>query len=156
MKHLKNFKLFESINEEDIELSEIEPYLLDFKQLGCDWTTSFSWSREIKFPENKKYISSIELEQYTELNQFKTLEIELRQEGDFLGKMKISLEEFKDGVNLISDYLNSEHGLELNYIFISNDWSYLYYSSLEKLIKSYETYSGTAPIEANRITLNFK
>jgi hypothetical protein len=66
------------------------------------------------------------------------------------------LEEFKDGVNLISDYLNSEHGLELNYIFISNDWSYLYYSSLEKLIKSYETYSGTAPIEANRITLNFK
>lgn len=148
MKYLKNFKLFESINEENIKLSEIEPYLIDFKQLGCDWTTSFSWSREIKFPENKKYISSIELEQYIEDNQFRTLEIELRQEGDFLGKMKISLEEFKDGVNLISDYLNSEHGLELNYIYVSNDWSYLYYSSLEKLIKS--------PIEANRITLNFK
>jgi hypothetical protein len=156
MKYLKNFKLFESINEEDIKLSEIEPYLLDFKQLGCDWTTSFSWSREIKFPENKKYISSIQLEEYCTLNQFRTLEIELRQEGDFLGKMKISLEEFKDGVNLISDYLNSEHVLELNYIYVSNDWSYLYYSSLEKLIKSYETYSGTTPIEANRITLNFK
>jgi hypothetical protein len=156
MKYLKNFKLFESINEENIKLSEIEPYLIDFKQLGCDWTTSFSWSREIKFPENKKYISSIELEQYIEDNQFRTLEIELRQEGDFLGKMKISLEEFKDGVNLISDYLNSEHVLELNYIYVSNDWSYLYYSSLEKLIKSYETYSGTTPIEANRITLNFK
>lgn len=160
MKHLKNFKLFESINEEDIELSELEPYLLDFKQLGCAWTTSISWSREIKFPENKNYISSIELEKYYVRNQFRTLEIELRQEEDYLpqqhyflplGKMKMSLEEFSDGVNLISDYLNSEHGLELNYIYISTDWSYLYFPSVEKLLKSdYEK------IIANRITLNFK
>ena len=151
MKYLKKYKLFESINEEGIKLSDLEPYLLDFKQLGCAWTTSFSWSREIKFPENKKYISSIQLEEYTELNQFKTLEIELRQEGDFLGKMKMSLEEFTDGVNLISDYLNSEHGLELNYIYISNDWSYLYFPSVENILKSdYER------IIANRITLSFK
>ena len=150
MKHLKNFKLFESINEEDIELSELEPYLLDFKQLGCAWTTSISWSREIKFPENKNYISSIELEKYYVSNQFRTLEIELWA-IDYLGKMKMSLEEFSDGVNLISDYLNIEHGLELNYIYISTDWSYLYFPSVEKLLKSdYEK------IIANRITLNFK
>jgi uncharacterized protein YutD len=72
MKYLKKYKLFESINEKDIKLSEIEPYLLDFKQLGCAWTTSFSWSREIKFPENKKYISSIELEKYYVPNQLRT------------------------------------------------------------------------------------
>jgi hypothetical protein len=69
--------------------------------------------------------------------------------------MKISLEEFKDGVNLISDYLNSEHGLELNYIYVSNDWSYLYYPSLENILKS-DYWIKNASIVANRITLSFK
>ena len=151
MKYLRNFKLFESINEEDIKLSELEPYLVEFKQLGCDWTISFSWSKEIKFPENKKYISSIQLEEYCTPNQFKTLDIELRPEGDILGKMKMSLEDFSDAVNLISDYLNSEHGLELNYIYTVDDWSYLYFPSVENILKlDYER------IIANRITISFK
>jgi hypothetical protein len=159
MKYLRNFKLFESINEEDIKLSEIEPYLLDFKQLGCAWTISFSSSREIEFPSSKLYISSINLDSYSKIDinntrrfsTIRTLDIELRPEGDILGKIKMSLEEFSDAVNLISDYLNSDHGLELNYIYISNDWSYLYFPSVENILKS-----DYARIIANRITLNFK
>ncbi len=159
MKYLRNFKLFESINEEDIKLSEIEPYLLDFKQLGCAWTISFSSSREIEFPSSKLYISSINLDSYSKIDinntrrfsTIRTLDIELRPEGDILGKIKMSLEEFSDAVNLISDYLNSDHGLELNYIYISNDWSYLYFPSVENILKS-----DYARIIANRITLSFK
>ncbi len=159
MKHLKNFKLFESINEEDIKLSEIEPYLLDFKQLGCDWTISFSNSTDdIDFPDNKLYIPANNLDKYCKWNKnimqydsIRTLDIELRPEGDFLSKIKMSLEEFSDAVSLISDYLNSDHGLELYYIYISNDWSYLYFPSVENVLKS-----DYAKIIANRITLSFR
>ena len=151
MKHLKNFKLFESINEEDIKLSDLEPYLLDFKQLGCIWSVGFSSTREIEFPKNKLYISSIQIDSYCNKNRIKTLDIELRPEGDILGKMNISLEEFSDAVSLISDYLNSEYDLELEYIYISNDWSYLYFPSVENILKS-----DYARIIANRITLSFK
>jgi hypothetical protein len=151
MKYLKKYKLFESINEEDIKSSDIEPYLIDFKQLGCTWTISFPWSREIKFPKNRKYISSINLKEYCTPNLLRTLDIKLRPEGDILGQIKMSLEEFTDAVNLISDYLSIEHGLELNYIHTSDDWSYLYFSSLENILKlEYER------IIANRIILSFK
>jgi hypothetical protein len=178
MKYIKNFKIFESFNDEDIKISELEPYLIDFKHLGCAFTTSFSWTREIKFPENKKYISSTELGKYYVRNQFRTLNIELRPEDDdmetqqqmtiqdvrfqvsnYLGKMNMSLEEFLDGFNLISDYLNNEHGLELNYIYISNAsritdlfpiWSNLYFPSVENIKSDYKR------IIANRIILTFK
>jgi hypothetical protein len=91
------------------------------------------------------------LEEYCTLNQFRTLDIERRPEGDFLGKMKMSLEDFSDAVNLIFDYLNSEHGLELNYIYTVDDWSYLYFPSVENILKlDYER------IIANRIILSFK
>jgi hypothetical protein len=160
MKYIKNFKIFESFNDEDIKISELEPYLIDFKHLGCAFTTSFSWTREIKFPENKKYISSTELGKYDVRNQFRALDIELRPEDDdSLGKMNMSLEEFLDGFNLISDYLNNEHGLELNYIYISNAsrrtdlfpiWSNLYFPSVENIKSDYKR------IIANRIILKFK
>jgi hypothetical protein len=177
MKYIKNFKIFES-SLNDIKISELEPYLIDFKHLGCAFTTSFSWTREIKFPENKKYISSTELGKYYVRNQFRTLNIELRPEDDdmetqqqmtiqdvrfqvsnYLGKMNMSLEEFLDGFNLISDYLNNEHGLELNYIYISNAsritdlfpiWSNLYFPSVENIKSDYKR------IIANRIILTFK
>jgi hypothetical protein len=159
MKYIKNFKIFES-SLNDIKISELEPYLIDFKHLGCAFTTSFSWTREIKFPENKKYISSTELGEYYVRNQFRTLDIELRPEDDdSLGKMNMSLEEFLDGFNLISDYLNNEHGLELNYIYISNAsrrtdlfpiWSNLYFPSVENIKSDYKR------IIANRIILIFK
>jgi len=179
MKYIKNFKIFES-SLNDIKISELEPYLIDFKHLGCAFTTSFSWTREIKFPENKKYISSTELREYYVRNQFRTLDIELHlaEELDmetqqqmtiqdvrfqvsntYLGKMNMSLEEFLDGFNLISDYLNNEHGLELNYIYISNAsritdlfpiWSNLYFPSVENIKSYYKR------IIANRIILTFK
>jgi len=162
MKYLKKFKLFESINEEDIKLSEIEPYLLDFKQLGCAWTVSFSSTRDIEVPSSKLFISSDWLDFYSKKNVIRTLDIELRPEDNFLGKMRISPEEFTEAFNLISDYLNSDYGLELNYIYISNDWSYLYFPSVENVIEHLDLASlgevkrKEAKIIANRITLSFK
>jgi len=167
MNHLKKFKLFESINEEDIKLSEIEPYLLDFKQLGCTWLVSFSTTRDIEFPSSKLFVSSSELDFYSKKNvraisRIRTLDIELRPDGDFLGKIRISPEEFTEAFNLIYDYLNSDHGLELCYIYISNDWSYLYFPSVENVIEHLDLSSlgvvkrKEAKIVANRITLSFK
>ena len=165
MKYLKKFKLFESINEEDIKLSELEPYLVEFKQIGITWTVSFSQSIDMNFPDGKLFISSGDLP-YSEhdriVEKVRTLDIELRPEDNFLGKMRISPEEFTEAFNLISDYLNSDYGLELNYIYISNDWSYLYFPSVENVIEHLDLASlgevkrKEAKIIANRITLSFK
>ena len=161
MKYIKNFKIFESFNDEDIKISELEPYLVDFTHLGCTWLPRISEEiSEIDFSRAKKetghnFIRSSDIDDYSNFKSFKTLEIELSN-VDIFEKINISKEQFSDAVNLLSDYLNIEFDLELYCIYIVKDFNYLFYPSVESLKYFTHLFCNGPEIKAGKITLIFR
>ena len=161
MKYIKGYKLFEST---EIDFSEVEEYLIDFKHAGFKCKISYvtsliiDWDKANK--EGKNLITSGQMDDYSAGIQNKTLLIDLTS-SDIIS-MEIS--DLENAFYMVYDYLRNEFNLSLNYIYINRHWDYLYYKDIDSVLNNIQSKNrirtgqsqSSHKLEAHRISFGFK
>ena len=140
MKYLKNFRLFEGL-EEEIDLIELEHILIDFEQMGLDYDIKSGSSIVIDWREfndvkygGSKELHSSDIDKFTKSRTNNSLTIEFPT-NDFA--YSYNIEDTAEAYKMLKDYLFDYYSLIPNYIYINYHWNYMYFEDFDK-IKEYK------------------
>jgi hypothetical protein len=138
MKHLKRYKLFENL-ESEIDLQELESYLIDFNQMGLEEldidirscsSMVIDWNL---FNDDKtgrpKCLRSREIERYTKSISNNSLTIGFSTPG--IEEYNIS--ETSEAYEMLKGYLFDNYSLIPNYISFHNPLVFLYFEDFDKI-----------------------
>jgi len=138
MKHLKRYKLFENL-ESEIDLEELESYLIDFNQMGLEGldidirsgsSMVIDWNL---FNDDKtggpKCLRVREIERYTKSISNNSLTIGFSTPG--IEEYNIS--ETSEAYEMLKGYLFDNYSLIPNYISFHNPLVFLYFEDFDKI-----------------------
>jgi hypothetical protein len=144
MKYLKKFRLFEGkltgISCMEIDLAELEQYLIDFKQMGLDYDIKAGSSIVIDWREfndvfhgGTKVLYSSDISKFTKstTNDSLTIEFETNEIQDY------NINDTVEAYEMLKDYLFDNYNLIPNYIYINYHWNYMYFQNFHEL-KNYK------------------
>lgn len=126
MKYLKKYKLFESTQ---IDYTELDAILIDFKQMGLEYKIEegssgvFDWDKA----KNLDYIGSAAVDDYTKSNTDNSLAIYLKDVSNDVSGIEESYE-------MLKVYLFDNYDLIPNYIYVVKGMRYIYFENFDKLI----------------------
>lgn len=136
MKYIKKFRLFENL-ESEIDLKELEGLLIDFKQMGLDYDIKTGSSSVIDWnlfnDDNyggSKCLYSNNITKYIRTRTNNSLTIEFKFSTDNANDYNIK--ETSEAYDMIKGYLEN-YNLIPNYIFITNNWSYMYFENFDTI-----------------------
>lgn len=127
MNHINNYKKFSVENS-------LESAFIDLKDLGFTIEVEDVICSALNFKDANKneliYITSLELDSHR-LENIEAIEVKISKKIGGINKTcKVS--EVIDTLLFVESYC-SELGLKIEYIFISSNWNYKYYKSLDKM-----------------------
>lgn len=137
MKYIKNFKLFENL-ENKIDLKELDDVMIDFKQMNLEYDVQCGSSVVIDWEKSEKdYLESYDVTKYTKkyISQRNSSLIISFQDRD---PMEFNILDTEEAYEMLRDYLFDTYDLIPNYIYINYHWSYLYFENFDKIKKKYK------------------